>query len=173
MNEIPIEFASEADLSGIMDLYKQCTRYLIAQGIDQWDHNYPDLSTARQDILNKDMYVMKMRQNILGAIVINEQQDMQYNDVRWKISSENPLVIHRLCINPNLQFRGNGKRLCLFAEDYGTMNGNDTIRLDTYTGNPTAMNFYRKLGYTQASGHCFYHGCSQAFICMEKRIYTN
>ena len=171
MNEIPVEFATIADLSSIMDLYKQCTRYLLAQGIDQWDQTYPDIETAKQDIQKRDMYVMKIRDNVLGSIVINEEQDEQYEDIRWKIPCENPLVIHRLCINPNIQFRGSGKRLCLFAEEYGTMNGNDVIRLDTYTGNPTAMNLYRKLGYTQAGGHCFYHGCSQAFICMEKRLW--
>ncbi len=170
MNEIPIVFGTAADLSGIMDLYKQCTRYLISQGIDQWDFNYPDLETAKHDIANRDLYVMKMRKNVLGSIVINEHQDEQYEDIRWEFPAEKALVIHRLCINPNLQFRGSGKRLCLFAEELGRINGNDVIRLDTYSGNPSAMNLYRKLGYTQASGHCFYHGCSQAFICMEKRL---
>ena len=170
MNKIPLVFATEADLYSLMDLYKQCTRYLIEQGIDQWDDTYPDLQTAKDDIAKREMYVLKSRDTILGSIVLNEVQDDQYEDIRWEIPSKNALIIHRLCINPNIQYRGSGKRLCLFAEDYGRMNGNDVIRLDTYTGNPTAMNLYRKLGYTQAAGHCFYHHCSQAFICMEKKL---
>ena len=117
MNEIPIEFATTADLRGLMDLYKQCTRYLVSQGIDQWEPTYPDLETAKQDIANRDMYVMKMRHNVLGSIVLNEDQDEQYQDIRWKFPAKKALVIHRLCINPNLQFRGSGKRLCIFAEE--------------------------------------------------------
>lgn len=172
MNEIPLVFATEADLCSLMDLYKQCTRDLIEQGIDQWDFNYPDIQTAKVDISKRDMYILKMHKLVLGSIVLNDEQDEQYEDIRWEIPSERALVIHRLCINPNLQYRGYGKRLCQFAEDYGQMMGFDAIRLDTYTGNPTSMNFYKKMGYTQASGHCFYHGCSQPFICMEKRIWS-
>ena len=170
MKKIPLVFALPPDLSSIMQLYQVCTRHLQAQGIDQWDADYPALETARQDVANCDMFILKLRDNILGSIVLNEEQDEQYEDIRWKIPAENPLIIHRLCIYPNLQLKGSGKRLCQFAEDYGKMRGNDVIRLDTYTGNPTAMNLYKNLGYTQASGHCFYHGCSQAFICMEKKI---
>ena len=59
------------------------------------------------------------------------------------------LVVHRLGINEEHWNKGIGKSIMNFAEELVRKKNLKSIRLDTYSGNPKAMNFYRKLGYEE------------------------
>ena len=54
-----------------------------------------------------------------------------------------------MCIRDRYWDNGIGKFLMEFAENLVRKKNLKSIRLDTYSGNPKAMNFYRKLGYEE------------------------
>ncbi|MEE9374357.1 MAG: GNAT family N-acetyltransferase [Saprospiraceae bacterium] len=66
-----------------------------------------------------------------GIIVLDDNQDKQYSNFKWPFKAKNPLVIHRLAVQPALQGEGVGvgKRLCLFAEDFALDYEYDSVRI--------------------------------------------
>ena len=54
-----------------------------------------------------------------------------------------------------------------FAENIAAESGCDSFRLDTYSNNPKAMEFYKKLGYQQL-GHINLKPDKDIYYCFEK-----
>ena len=57
----------------------------------------------------------------------------------------------------------------LFTENLVIEEGLKSIRLDTYAGNPKAMEFYRRLGYTEL-GTIDLKPNKEKYYCFEKII---
>jgi ribosomal protein S18 acetylase RimI-like enzyme len=62
-----------------------------------------------------------------------------------------------------------GKDLMLFTEELVIEKGLNSIRLDTYSGNPKAMEFYKKLGYLKL-GAINLKPDKNEYYCFEKII---
>ena len=56
-----------------------------------------------------------------------------------------------------------------FVEDLVVEKKLKSIRLDTYSGNPKAMEFYKRLGYTRL-GHIYLKSNKNEYYCFEKII---
>jgi ribosomal protein S18 acetylase RimI-like enzyme len=67
--------------------------------------------------------------------------------VDWKYIHDKSLILHRLAIHPKHQKQGIARKMMAFYEDYAVQNGFKTIRFDTFSENPAAMNLYKSLGY--------------------------
>lgn len=159
--------ANKNDIEKIMMLIKACVENMQANDIYQWDEEYPDLETVTDDIIEENLYIMKDDDNINGIVTINEQQDDEYSEVIWRSNSPKILVIHRLAVDPKVQGNSVGKSLVAFAEDLAIEKGYDSIRLDTYCGNPIANQFYKKLGYEKV-GHIYFPHKDVPFYCYDK-----
>ena len=59
--------------------------------------------------------------------------------------------------------------LMIFAENLVVEKELNSIRLDTYSGNPKAMEFYINLGYQQL-GHIYLKEGKNEYYCFEKII---
>ena len=57
------------------------------------------------------------------------------------------LKVHRIYLDANIQGKGIGKQLMLYAEDVGRVNNFDIIWLDAMDTHEQAQAFYHKLGY--------------------------
>ena len=77
--------------------------------------------------------------------MLNEWQSPEYVELTW--DRARPLVVHRLCVHPERQKTGAARILMDFAETEAARRGYDSIRLDTYTGNPRAVALYERRGY--------------------------
>jgi ribosomal protein S18 acetylase RimI-like enzyme len=62
-----------------------------------------------------------------------------------------------------------GKELMLFTEELVIERGLKSIRLDTYSGNPKAMEFYRRLAYSEL-GTINLKPNKNEYYCFEKII---
>ena len=144
-----IRKAINTDLENIMKMYKSCVAGMIKSGIDQWDDTYPDTETISQDLENQTYYVTEEKGEIIGGINIDQNQDPTYLDINWKDASNQFLVVHRLAVKEENWGDKVGKALMIFAEETILEDGLKSIRLDTYSGNPKAMEFYRRLGYSE------------------------
>lgn len=151
----------------LMAAVRAASAAMLEKGIDQWDEVYPNLAVLKKDIGKGDLFVLDEDGAIKGMVVLNEFQDKEYADVRWKLTEGRPLVVHRLCVHPEFQGMGAARRLMAFAEDYAQKNGYSSIRLDTFTQNPTSVALYAKLGYAEAGTVTFRKG---VFYCFEKEV---
>ena len=158
-----------SDLNNIMKMYKSCISGMIKNGIDQWDETYPDNKTIFEDLENKSYYVGEEKKEIIGGINIDQNQDKTYLDINWKDKKNSFLVVHRLGVKEEFWNKKIGKDLMLFAENLVIKKGLNSIRLDTYSNNPKAIEFYKRLGYRKL-GSINLKPNKNEYYCFEKII---
>ena len=164
-----IRKAKNTDLDNIMKMYKSCVAGMLKNGIDQWDDTYPDTETIAQDLENQTYYVTEEKGEIIGGINIDQNQDPTYLDINWQDASNQFLVVHRLGVKEENWGDGIGKSLMIFTEELVKKKDLKSIRLDTYSGNPKAMEFYIRLGYRDL-GAIHLKPDKNEYYCFEKII---
>ena len=164
-----IRKAEISDLENIMLMYKSCVAGMVENGIDQWDETYPNDEIISEDLNVGTYYVAEMDETIIGGINIDKNQDDTYLSLDWKDKSDSFLVVHRLGVKEEFWNKKIGKDLMLFTEKLVIEKGLKSIRLDTYSGNPKAMEFYRRLGYTEL-GTIDLKPDKDKYYCFEKII---
>lgn len=161
--------ATRNDFEEIVTLYQCAIKMMCAQGIEQWDDIYPNKEVLRDDIRNRQMFLLSFKNQIAAAIVLNEKQDDAYKTGNWSCNTGKIAVIHRLCVHPDFQGKGLGSETVKRCEQLLIKTGYDAIRLDTFLKNSMAMHLYRSLGYQKAGEVIFRKG---NFCLFEKRLHT-
>ena len=164
-----IRKANKTDLDNIMLMYKSCVKGMLTNDIDQWDDTYPNSEIISQDLNVGTYYVAEVNEEIIGGINIDQKQDKTYLEIDWEDTSNSFLVVHRLGVKEEFWNKKIGKDLMLFAEKLVEERRLKSIRLDTYSGNPKAMEFYRRLGYTEL-GTINLKPNKNEYYCFEKII---
>ena len=164
-----IRKANKTDLDNIMSMYKSCVNGMVNNGIDQWDETYPNANIILEDLKAMTYYVVEIDRSIIGGINIDQNQDKTYLEMDWKDKSNSFLIVHRLAVKEEFWNKKIGKYLMLFAEELVREKGLKSIRLDTYSGNPKAMKFYKKLGYSEL-GSINLKPNKNEYYCFEKII---
>ena len=164
-----IRKANKANLENIMKMYKSCITGMLKDGIEQWDDTYPSAHVISEDLNIGTYYVAEIDGTIIGGINIDRNQDNTYLALDWKDKSDSFLVVHRLGVKEEFWNKKIGKVLMLFTEKLVLEKGLKSIRLDTYSGNPKAMEFYRRLGYTEL-GTIDLKADKDKYYCFEKII---
>ena len=164
-----IRKAEISDLENIMLMYKSCVTGMLKNGIDQWDETYPNTEIISEDLNVGTYYVAEMDGTIIAGINIDQNQDNTYLAIDWEDISNSFLVVHRLGVKEEFWNKKIGKDLMLFTEKLVLERGLKSIRLDTYSGNPKAMEFYIRLGYTEL-GAIDLKPEKDKYYCFEKII---
>ena len=138
--------AKVSDFIAIINLYEKAIADLCARQIDQWDALYPDRKTLRSDIRKRQMYILTRDKQIVSAIVLNVCQHELYKTVKWSYGK--PAVLHRLCVHPDYQNHGIGRKTVICAEARLRKKNKRSVRLDAFVHNPAALRLYEGLGYT-------------------------
>lgn len=171
MHPLKIEKGELADLAALFQIYLNGKNELERNGIYQWTDNYPTSSIIESDLRKGVLYLLKKGQEIIGAINISEEQEVEYQSINWKFDAAKVLVIHRLVIDPQYQRQGYARRLMDFAEDFALANDYSSIRLDAYSQNHKVIEFYKKRNYF-VRGDVYFPQREHSFHCMEKEIKT-
>ncbi len=169
--QLKIEKGKLSDLEELFKIYLNGKKELEINGIYQWTNNYPTISIIENDLRKGVLYTLKNDNEIIGAINISEEQEIEYQSVNWGFDNSKVLVIHRLVINPKHQRQGYAQRLMNFAEGFARENNYSSIRLDAYSQNNRVLEFYKKRNYC-ISGKVNFPEREQPFYCMEKEIKT-
>ena len=164
-----IRKAEITDLENIMHMYKSCIQGMTKNDIYQWDESYPNIEIIKEDIKSKTYYVAEINKTIVGGINIDQNQDKTYSNINWRDTSNSFLVVHRLAVREDFWKKKIGKNLMLFTEKLIVKNNLRSIRLDTYSGNPHAMKFYKKLSYKKL-GAINLKANKNEYYCFEKII---
>jgi ribosomal protein S18 acetylase RimI-like enzyme len=159
--------ASESDLPEVWRIFQDAVEYHKTQGIAQWDEIYPDYNTIENDIHNRQMHLLEENGAVLAAVVLNEEQDSQYQIGKWRYTNGKIAVIHRLCVKPAEQHRGLGRKMMQLAEQKLQQQGYASVRLDASTHNPFSCRLYESIGYTKTGEVQFRKG---RFNLYEKQL---
>ena len=71
----------EADIRSIMKIIKQAQDYFKEQGIDQWQNNYPNPDTIKNDINKEEGYVLIEDNEILGTAAVSFKGEKTYDNI--------------------------------------------------------------------------------------------
>ena len=164
-----IRKANKSDLDNIMLMYKSCVKGMLTNNIDQWDTTYPNSGVIIEDLIAQAYFVAIENEIIIGGINIDQNQDPTYLPIDWKDKTNQFLVVHRLGVMQEFWNKKIGKDLMLFTENLVKERGLKSIRLDTYSGNTKAMEFYRRLGYREL-GIINLKPNKNEYYCFEKII---
>ena len=163
-----ISTGEKHEIDAIIALTKACGKHMRANGIDQWDENYPDYSSIEKDLDSKTLFVYKSEGEIIGIVVLNQHQDDEYKEINWKTSEDDKnLVVHRLAVRPEQQGKGIARLLMDFAENLAREQKYNAIRLDTFSQNPRNQKFYLNRGYTDLGPVFLKYKKEHPYFCYE------
>ncbi len=159
--------ATGSDLPQILCLYKAVVENMISSGINQWSDEYPNKEVLSEDIRKGELIVGVKNDEILTAFVMNEFADEDYYKAAWQYPEASWCVVHRLCVSPSYHRQGLATSVMEYVENIAKEQGYEAIHLDTFSGNPKALNLYHKLGFTDVGEAYWPRG---RFIIMEKKL---
>ena len=163
-----IRKAKPSDLKRIIEITKACAAFMISNNIFQWNEHYPNITTFKNDLKEESLYVIEKNEKVIGCIVMSQIMDEFYQNVNWITLNNKNLYLHRLAIHPKFQKMGFAKQLMNFSFDYAQKNNFVSIRLDTFSGNPSNNIFYTKLGFKKLGEIYFRKQSDKPFYCFEK-----
>lgn len=153
-----IRRAKKEEIKKIYQLSIKAKKQMISQGLNQWVGNYPPLNQFESDYKKKGLYVYIDKERIIGSISILPENDIAYQELKWL--STDALVIHRLFVDPEFQYKGIGKELFIKALELGKTN-NKNIKVDTHPDNLKMQNLilkmqFKYIGYLQSINRLAY-----------------
>ena len=163
-----IRKATINDLDRIIEITKACAVFMISNKIFQWNEHYPNIETFEEDVLNQNLYVLEIKNKLIGCLVISNKMDEFYSKVNWLTPNKNNLYLHRLAVDPDYQKKGYAKQLMSFSFEFAKANNIISIRLDTFSGNPFNNIFYSNLGFEKLGEIYFRKQSDKPFYCFEK-----
>lgn len=165
-----IRLATNKDINRIIEITNACANHMISQNIFQWNEQYPNKEIFNQDVLNESLFVLVENNSVIGCLCISSEMDEVYKNVKWLTKNEKNIYLHRLAVHPTFQGKGYAISLMNYAEKFTLKNGFQSIRLDTFSGNPKNNKFYKLQGYTKLEKIFFRKQSDLPFYCYEKII---
>ena len=165
--EMEFRTATPDDLDALVSLYGAATQDMLRQVIDQWDEYYPDREILSEDVESGDMTLGLLDGEPACAWVVNREYEPEYVSGAWEHTGGDFCVLHRLCVNPELQGRGLARQAMARMEKNAFDKGFDSVRLDVFSQNLHAQRLYERLGYKRTGEVRFRKGI---FYLMEKGL---
>lgn len=136
----------EADIDKIMIIIKQAQNYFKENNIDQWQNNYPNSETIKNDIKNNNSYVLVKNGEVVATTVISFNGDSNYDhiyDGKW-LSNDKFAVIHRIAINNTYKGLGLSSEIIKTAEKMCLERDVHSIKVDTHKDNLSMQKLLKK-----------------------------
>lgn len=175
--ELTIRNAQIQDIDRVEEIYNSILDHERDTGkiYTNWQKGlYPTRNDALGALKAGTLYVAEAEGRVVACVNLNHIQPPEYSKINWSLeaSGDDVLVIHTLCIPPEMAGKGLGKTFVEFSERLAKEKGCRTIRLDTYEGNIPAASLYRKLGYKYVGSaeFNFQNVIMENLICFDKII---
>lgn len=84
--------AQESDIDRIMEIISEAQSYFKQNGIDQWQNNYPNHSTIKNDVVNQNSYVLRKDRKVVATATIIFDGEPTYKKIyngKWLTSHSN------------------------------------------------------------------------------------
>ena len=138
--------AAYSDINCIMEIIMQAQAYLSAQGINQWQNNYPNIDVIKKDIDDKDSYVLLKDEKIVGTAAVSFKGEKNYQLIysgKW-IGNNEYAVIHRIAIDSYNKGLGLSSEIIKSIEEMCLSKAVYSIRVDTHKENLSMQRMLQK-----------------------------
>ena len=118
----------------------------------KWSGSHPSRESIKEYIKNGIQYAYAEDGRMLGAVVLSEDPEGNYDAGEWKcnITEGEYLVIHVLGVDPEISRSGIGSSIVQACIEYARDNNYKAIRLDAVPDNVPAIRLYEKMGFHYA-----------------------
>ena len=151
-NQMEFRKAVEADANSIINIIIQAQTYFKENGINQWQDNYPNFETVKNDIINENGYVLLKDNNVVGIVAVTFEVEKNYESIydgEW-ISNREYAVIHRIAVDTNYKGLGLSSVIIKNIEETCLNRGVHSIKVDTHKKNASMQ----KLLYKNKFQYC-------------------
>ncbi len=129
--------AENRDIPEIIKIINAAQNYLRKEGIDQWQNNYPNSETIREDIRQNNSYLIQQGKHIIATAAVIFAKDSTYDYIEageW-IADGKYGVIHRAAVKE--EYKGQGIMAEIFKNTYKLARSEnaESIRIDTHPEN--------------------------------------
>ena len=141
--------AVEDDINSIMKIIKQAQDYLKEQGVNQWQNNYPNFETIKNDIMNQYGYVLLKDLHVIGTVAVSFDGEKNYQSIydgAW-ISNYEYAVIHRIAVDQGYKGCGYSSVIIKNIEEICLNKGIHSIKVDTHEENKSMQRLLQKNGF--------------------------
>ncbi|MBU3182312.1 GNAT family N-acetyltransferase [Clostridium psychrophilum] len=141
--------ATEENASSIINIIKQAQDYFKKNKINQWQDNYPNFKIVKNDIINKNGYVLLKDNSVVCTVVVTFDGDKNYKCIyngKWA-SNNKYAVIHRMAIDCNCKGIGLSSVIVKNIEKICLDKGIHSIRVDTHKENLSMKRLLQKNGF--------------------------
>lgn len=141
--------AVEADINSIINIIKQAQDYFKKQEINQWQNNYPNFETVKNDISNENGYVLVKDNIVVGTVTVIFGSEKNYEYIyagKW-MSNYKYAVIHRIAVDSNSKGLGLALVILRNIEEICLNMGVRSIRVDTHRENKSMLKLLHKNGF--------------------------
>ncbi|MGL5540530.1 MAG: GNAT family N-acetyltransferase [Erysipelotrichaceae bacterium] len=144
-----IRRATLEDVTTIVAMIEEAKAFLKSNGVPQWQADYPNAQTVRQDILAHQSYVWEEAGEVVGSMMLSFEKEVTYDVVyqgAWR--QEGPYaVIHRLVVADCAKGKGVSGKLFAAAKALSLDHEVHMIRIDTHEVNHAMQRTLQKNGF--------------------------
>lgn len=110
---------------------------------------YPNREYMKNAIDNGEMFIIKEKDKVLAALVLNHDQNHGYEQVEWEVncSDDKIQVFHTFAVLPECRGKGYARRCMEWVKQEAASRKMKSIRFDVIGPNKPAMRFYEHLGF--------------------------
>lgn len=141
--------AVQTDIKYAMNIIEQAQSYFKKHGINQWQNNYPNIGTIKNDINNGESYVLLKENNIVATVAVSFNGEKNYETIyegNWLTSGEFA-VIHRIAVDNSYKGLGLATKIIKNVEKLSLNNEVHSIKIDTHEENISMQNLLKKNGF--------------------------
>ena len=138
--------AAASDVEDIMKIIKQAQAYFKENCVNQWQNNYPNNETIKNDIEKGYGYVLEDNGEIIGTVAVSFDGEKTYDviyDGEW-LSNGEYAVIHRMAVDNAYKGRGLSSVLIKYIENICLDKGVHSIKIDTHNENISMQRVIKK-----------------------------
>lgn len=141
--------ATKMDIENIMLIVKHGQTYLKEQGVPQWQNNYPNSETIKNDIDKGYGYVIEDNSQLIGTVAISFDGEITYDKIfegQW-LSNDDYCVVHRMAIHKESRGMGVAPFLMSSVESLCRKKNINSIKVDTHRNNIPMQQFLYKISF--------------------------
>lgn len=168
--------ADEKDIPAITAILKSAVERMLAEGKQQWNHNYPNETHVREDVARGVGYVMQCNGVVVAYAAVVFDGEPAYADIRGKWLADEPyVVVHRMAVLPSSQRRGWGLSFLNSVEALALSKGIRSFRVDTNHDNIRMLSLLKKAGFALCGEISYQSGSRMAFekVCLEDGLHAD
>jgi ribosomal protein S18 acetylase RimI-like enzyme len=144
--------ANNKSLPSVMKIIHEAQAYLASLGTDQWQDGYPQEEVIREDISNRESYIVSGDGGKVSATaMLTTRAEPTYMIIEgeWLTGDDVAYgVIHRMAVG--IDFRGQGIAKFILKESENILQSQQvgSMRIDTHEDNSGMQGLLRQAGYS-------------------------